>query len=74
MPQATYSINCHACGRLFEVANPRPHQEPSRILRTGHEGMFNEETVSICCPHCSKGIWVVFTYAEKPCTGGRNVR
>jgi transcription elongation factor Elf1 len=62
-PQATYPINCKSCGKIFEVANPRPDETPSRVMVTDDAWMTpTYEVVCTACPHCGQETSVEFKY------------
>jgi hypothetical protein len=66
--QPTYSFNCESCGRIFEVANPRPDQVPSAIRIVVHDSPTPRfEIVDMHCPHCSAYVGLEFEYRQHAC-------
>ena len=66
--QPTYPFNCESCGRIFEVANPRPDQVPSAI-RTNFQDCATAriEIIETRCPHCSADVGLEFEYRQHAC-------
>lgn len=63
--QPTYPFNCESCGRIFEVANPRPGQVPSAIrINFDDYSTPRLETIETRCPYCRAFIYLEFEYRQ----------